>query len=89
MVEHIPLNRIKWKFVDKVTIPDHLKQLLWDEHTQVALEKLIVRVLQYGNFDELQYIYTKYPEETTDVMKRYPNLRRGVKFWIAYWNKLL
>ncbi len=79
-------TRIKWKYTQKVPIPDECKSMLWDEQGNAPLEKLIFRVLQYGNFDELQLIYSLYPQETTDIASRYPDIRRGVKFWIKYWN---
>jgi len=88
MSQNKQLNRIKWKYVQKVNIPTNVKNFLWDEDTVAPLEKLILRVLQYGNFDQIKYIYSTYPEETTDIINRYSDIRRGVKFWIVYWNKL-
>jgi len=88
MSEHKQSNRIKWKYMQKVPIPSTIKQLLWDEQTVAPLEKIIMRVLQYGNYDEIKYIYGMYPEEVTEIVNRYTGLRRGVKFWVVYWNKL-
>jgi hypothetical protein len=80
-------TRIKWVYTHSVPIPEHLQSLLWDEQGYVPLEKLITRVLDYGNYDEIKYIYDTFPQETTDITFRYPHIKRGVKFWIQYWNE--
>lgn len=77
--------RIKWDFTEKVSIPDSLKDYLWEYKDFAPLEVLIKRVLQYGNFEEIKKIFELYPDETFQISLKYPDLRRGVKFWIKRW----
>jgi hypothetical protein len=81
------LQRIKPFYTQKVPIPSNLTSLLWDEQDTAPLEKLILRVLQYGNYEEIHTIYSLYSTETTDIVSRYPDIKRGVKFWVRYWNE--
>ena len=80
-------QRIKPIYTQKVPIPSHFASLLWDEQDTAPLEKLILRVLQYGNYEEIHTIYSLYSTETTDRVSRYPDIKRGVKFWVRYWNE--
>lgn len=34
-----------------------------------------------------KWLYEKYPEETFDVALRYPEIKRGVRFWIRVWKE--
>jgi hypothetical protein len=79
--------RIVPKFKKTVKIPKEFSKYLWDHPTKSApLEKLIVRVLKYGNFEEIKKIYLAYREEVYDVIQRYPDIKRGVRFWIKRWH---
>jgi len=80
--------RIKPKFVETIKIPERLKLYFWDcPHSKTYLEKLILRILNYGRFDEIKWLYKKYPKETHDVILRYHEVKRGVKFWIKLWKE--
>ncbi len=79
------VERIKWDYFENVEIPEDLKKYLWDYEDEVYLEVLILRVLTYGNFEEIKKIYELYPEETYKIAFKYPEIKRGVKFWIKKW----
>lgn len=82
------ITRIPLKYRKKVILPKNLKMLLWDHPDQpVMLEKIITRVLKYGRFEEIKWLYDTYPRQTYDVTNRYSDIKRGVKFWINHWNK--
>ena len=75
------------KYRTKMTVPRSIKPLLWDEQSGKApLEKLILRVLIYGRFEELRRVYGRHPSQTFEMLSRYPEIKRGVKFWIEYWH---
>ena len=78
-------RRIKWDYFNKVDIPEDFKIYLWDYKEKAPLEILILRVLTYGNFEEIKKIYKLYPEETYKIALKYPEIKRGVKFWIKRW----
>lgn len=79
------IKRIKPKYIQKIKIPENFKKYFWDCPNGVTyVEKLILRVLQYGDYEEIMECFRKLPEQTYDISKRYP-LRRGVTFWIRYW----
>lgn len=80
------MPRIPWKYKQPVEVPRQFKPLLWDHPEETApLEKLIVRVFQYGSFEELRWLFTNYPQESFDTVERYADIKRGVKFWIRNW----
>jgi hypothetical protein len=82
--------RQKLEFTQKVTIPNNLKLLFWDcPDNTTFLEKYIKRVLDYGNFEEIKFVFHQYPKETFHIAMKYKDIRRGVKFWIKEWNNIL
>ncbi|NPB03128.1 MAG: hypothetical protein GXO39_01770 [Thermotogae bacterium] len=81
-----PAKRIKWKYTHKVPVPKEWKVWLWDEGAEAPLEKLIYRVLTYGKFEDIRKIYGMYPEETYELAFRYPDIKRGVRFWMKVWH---
>lgn len=84
---HLLKERIPFKYKNPVTVPPRFQKFLWDHPDGKApLEKFVLRILTYGSFLDIKWLYKKHPEETTYVAKRY-NVRRGVKFWIKYWSK--
>ncbi len=82
-----PARRVRWKHLQRVPIPEKWQPLLWDHPEGTApLEKLILRVLQYGTFADLQDLYHRYPEAVADVARRHAQeVPRGVHFWIRAW----
>lgn len=79
--------RIVPKFKEIVKVPKEFSKYLWDcPSKRSPLEKLILRVLNYGSFEEIKGIYQYYPEEVYDVVKKYPDIKRGVKFWVKKWH---
>jgi len=80
-------QRIKTRFQQMVDVPADLKAYLWDHPGGKApLEKLILRVCEYGHFGQLKTIYQQYPDECYDIINRYPDIKRGVKYWINDWH---
>ena len=62
--------------------------LFWDEQKSIApLEKVIMRIFDYGKFEEIKYLYGKYPKQCYDFIQRYPDVQRGIKFWINKWHE--
>ena len=79
------VKRIKWDYFEKVDIPEQLKPYLWDCEGRAPLEKLIYRTLIYGSFDDLRLIFRLYPEQTYRISLKYPDIHRGVRYWIKKW----
>jgi len=81
------MKRIIPKYMNKVSVPVSVQALLWDEKGRKApLEKLILRILTYGRFKEVRWVYGRHPSETFEMLSRYPEIKRGVKFWIEHWH---
>lgn len=79
--------RIKPEYIQPIEIPDNLQMLFWDcPEQKTYLEKFIKRILDYGNFEEIKWCFEHYPNETFVIAFKYPDMRRGVKFWIRLWN---
>jgi len=79
-------NRIKPTHTEQTLIPGELGKYLWEHKKTAPLEKIILRTLLYGNFEEIRKIYLLYPAETRETANRYPEIKRGVLFWIKRWN---
>jgi hypothetical protein len=81
-------KRIKPKFLQKVKIPKKFKKFFWDcPNNKTYLEKFILRILQYGTFEDINSLYKKFPNETFHIAFKYPEIKRGVKFWIKLWKE--
>lgn len=79
--------RIKWTYSKEVSFPSKYRRYLWEHSNQKApLEKIIYRIFTYGKFNDLKWLYEKYPYEALSLSKKYKNIKRGVKFWLEYWN---
>jgi hypothetical protein len=64
-----------------------IKKSPWDHLTVVPpLEKLLLRTFYYGSFEKIRKIYRQNPDESYDIMLRYPELKHGVKYWINEWH---
>lgn len=75
-------------FTQEVKFPARYKKFLWEHQNQKApLEKLIIRIFTYGKFDDLKWLYKNYPEESYFLAKKYKTIKRGIKFWMEYWNE--
>ncbi|MCM8806521.1 MAG: hypothetical protein ABIN23_07190 [candidate division WOR-3 bacterium] len=82
------MQRIRPIYKKRIKISRRFKAIFWDcPNGETYLEKFILRILKYGNFEEIKWIYDKFPEETYDVALRYPEMKRGVKFWIRLWKE--
>lgn len=79
-------NRIKATYPEKSKIPCGMEKYLWEHRKTAPLEKIILRVLLYGNFEEIKKIFLLYPGETSVTAEKYPDVKRGVLFWIKRWN---
>jgi hypothetical protein len=81
------MKRILWNYKNQVRIPATYKQFLWDYPGKTApLEMLVLRVLTYGSFRDLQWLYNKYGEQTYALAFKYPNIKRGMRFWLRKWH---
>jgi len=81
------LNRTAWKYKEEVTVPERYRKYLWDHpEGRAPLEKFIYRLLAYGRFEDIKWLYQRYPAETKDIVMRYRDIKRGVRFWINYWS---
>lgn len=81
-----PPQRIVPRYTEKVAVAKDLQPFLWDHSDGMApLEKLILRTFRYGDFEQLKRVYEHYPEECRDIVSRYPDIKRGVKYWIKEW----
>lgn len=83
------INRIKLDYKELVRIPNEFKIYLWEYVDYTNLELLIKRVLTYGSFEEVKKIYNMYPDETYRIAFKYPEIKRGVRFWIKRWRNFL
>jgi len=82
------VKRIKPTFKEIVKIPLKFSIFFWDcPEGKVILEKFILRILNYGRFEDLKWVYKKYPKETYEIAFKYESIRRGVKFWIKFLKK--
>ena len=79
------ISRVKWDYFKEVKIPEEFKIYLWDYEEKAPVEILVLRVLKYGNFEEIKKIYNLFPEETYKIAFKYHQIKRGVKFWIKRW----
>jgi uncharacterized protein Usg len=80
--------RVIPKYRNKISVPEKYRRFLWDYPDGYApLETLILRVLKYGKFEDVKWIYQQYPNETYYVAFTYPEVKRGIKFWIKRWRE--
>lgn len=79
--------RVKWTYPQQVSFPSRFKMFLWEYRNHKApLEKLIYRIFTYGKFNDLKWLFEKYPIEAFTLSKKYNDIKRGVKFWMEFWN---
>ncbi len=78
-------ERIKWDYFELVEFPDRFKPFLWEYGNKAHLEMVIYRVLYYGSFGDVLEVYRRWPEQTYRIALKYPDLHRGVKFWVRRW----
>ena len=71
-------KRIPIKYKRKVYVKKAHRKYLWDCDDRAPLEKYILRIFQYGNFDDLKYICSKFPVECKEIVKRY-KIKGGIK----------
>lgn len=51
------LSRIKSDYFERVRIPEEFSKYLWDYREETPLEVLILSLLRYGKFDEIERLY--------------------------------
>lgn len=80
--------RKKLTYSHLVEIPNKFASLFWDEPgRKTFLEKFILRILNYGDFEDIKWVYKNYREETYEIAMKYPSIKRGVIFWIKLWKE--
>ncbi|MBN4065893.1 hypothetical protein JYT51_01010 [Candidatus Amoebophilus asiaticus] len=80
-------NRIIPSYTNKVVIPKKYGKYLWDHiDGKVILEKFVLRILMYGKFPDVRWLYQQYPDESFDIANKYYEIHRGVKYWINLWH---
>ena len=80
-------ERIKPIYKEWVEVPDCFRKIVWDAlDGKSPLEDIILKVLMYGSFEEIKKLFKMYPEETYNVAFRYPEIKRGVRYWIKVWS---
>ncbi len=80
------VKRVKMIYKQWVNVPEPFRKFVWDAMDGKApLESIILKVLTYGKFEDIKKLYEMFPEKTLSVVERYPDIRRGVKYWIRKW----
>ncbi len=81
------LTRLKWDYKKRIKIPSACKRFLWDYPDGTApLEMIVLRVLIYGTFHDITWLYREYGREAYRLAFKYPAVKRGVRFWIRRWH---
>lgn len=81
------ITRIQIRVNQKVKAPEDLQAYVWDHpRGEAPLEKLILRTFKYGSFHQIRRIYNQYTLACYDIANKYPEVKRGVKFWINDWH---
>jgi len=81
-------RRIPWIFTVEVEVPDHYQKYLWDyPEGKAPLEMFLVRLFTYGRFEDIRWVFQQYPQQSFNIVSRYPDIRRGVKYWIKRWHE--
>ncbi len=76
---------LKIKHSRLVPVREEWKPFLWSYQKEAPLEKVIIAVCRYGKFEDLEKLYSLYPEETEETVLRRNDINRGIKFWIKRW----
>jgi len=83
-----PSSRIKPRYNTWVVIPEQLTRLVWDAMDgRAPLEEMVHKVLYHGDFSDIKTIFSLYPEVTFYVVNTYPDIHRGVRYWIRKWRE--
>ena len=79
-------HRIPMLYKQWIEVPEPFKKFIWSTlDGKVPLEEMILKVLTYGKFEDIRRLYEMYPDETLSVVERYPNIKKGVKYWVKRW----
>ncbi len=80
------IQRVKWKYIQKFSIPEKNRKFLWDyPEGSAPLEIYLLRLLTYGSFEDIRNLFSQFPDEVNNMVQRYPQIHRGVIFWIRHW----
>ncbi len=80
------VKRVKMIYKEWIRIPEPFRKFVWDSlNGKAPLESVILKVLMYGKFEDIKKLYEMYPEETYTTAFRYPEIKRGIKFWLKRW----
>ncbi len=82
-------HRVVWRFHERVPIPEGWRKWFWDHpEGTVPREKLILRVVQYGDYEAIHRVYRMDPDAFRDVVHRHrETIPRGVFFWLRVWDR--
>lgn len=76
--------------MEEKRFPEEFRPFLWEHSGKKApLERILIRVLSYGNLPAIKWAVREYPEETQEILERYAKApfcsegrMRGVRFWV-------
>ena len=85
-----PALRIRWRYTERISIPPAWRRWFWDHpEGTVPLEKLTLRVVQFGDYEAIHEVYAMNPDAFRDVVQRHHrDVPRGVFFWIRVWDRV-
>ena len=81
-----PTERIVPKYTEWIEIPERFRAFVWDAlEGKTPLEDIILKVLLYGKFEDIRDAFALYPDAVIHVALSYPEIHRGIRFWIKKW----
>jgi hypothetical protein len=79
-------DRMPWVYTETVEVPEQYRKFLWDyPGGKAPLEIVLLRLFTYGRFEDIRWAFSRFSEPSYQIILRYPDIRRGVKFWIKHW----
>ncbi len=83
-----PCTRKSAVYKEWVIVPTRFASFVWDSFEgKTPLEELVHRVLVYGKFEDIRDLYHLYPDAVRHVGLTYPDVHRGVRYWIKEWSR--
>ncbi len=81
------IKRIVPKYKEWVVVPEEFRAVIWDAFRgESPLEEMVYKILLYGKFHHIRRAYELYPEVVKHVAFSYPEIHRGVRYWVRKWS---